>query len=49
MSNFVLSMSDIDTLNKQIENLMDNKPLPETEIKALCEKAKEALTEESNV
>ena len=48
-SSVVLSMTDIDTLNKQITNLMDAKPLPENEIKMLCEKAKEILSDESNV
>ena len=48
-SSVVLSMTDIDTLNKQITNLMDAKPLPEIEIKMLCEKAKEILSDESNV
>jgi len=28
---------------------MECKPLPESEVKALCDKAKEVLTEESNV
>ena len=45
----ILTMTDIETLNRQVENLMANKPLPETEIKSLCEKAKEILSEESNV
>ena len=33
-----LSMTDIGHLDKQIETLMDCKPLPESEVKALCEK-----------
>ena len=47
MSN--LSNFDIDTLDRQINELMDCKPLPESEIRVLCEKAKEILSEESNV
>ena len=47
MSN--LSNTDIETLERQISELMECKPLPESEIKALCEKAKEILSEESNV
>ena len=47
MSN--LSNFDIDILDRQISDLMECKPLPESEIKVLCEKAKEILTEESNV
>ena len=42
-------MTDIENLNKQLVNLMDAKPLPENEIKMLCEKAKEILSDESNV
>jgi len=33
-----LNMSDIHGLDQQIATLMDCKPLPETEVKALCEK-----------
>lgn len=33
-----LNMADIHVLDKQIETLMDCKPLPETEVKQLCEK-----------
>lgn len=36
-------------LDAQIEQLMECRPLPETEVKTLCEKAKEILMEESNV
>ncbi|XBH73647.1 hypothetical protein VPH35_100722 [Triticum aestivum] len=36
-------------LDDQIERLMQCKPLPEAEVRALCEKAKEILMEESNV
>ena len=42
-------MSDIETLEKNITTLMECKPLPESEIKALCEKAKEILVNESSV
>jgi serine/threonine-protein phosphatase 2A catalytic subunit len=36
-------------IDDQIERLMQCKPLPEPEVRALCEKAKEILMEESNV
>jgi len=36
-------------LDAQIEALMACKTLPEADVKALCEKAKEILAEESNV
>jgi len=41
--------SDIANLDKQIEQLLECKPLPEAEVKNLCDKAKEILSEESNV
>lgn len=36
-------------LDKHIEQLLRCEPLPEADVKALCEKAKEILAEESNV
>lgn len=36
-------------LDRQIEHLMECKPLPEAEVKALCEQAKSVLVEEWNV
>ncbi len=36
-------------LDAQIEQLINGTPLPEQEVKALCDKAKEILTQESNV
>jgi hypothetical protein len=42
-------MSSPQELDRQIEQLLQCKPLPEADIKALCEKAKEILAEESNV
>lgn len=36
-------------LDKQIELVFRKEPLPETEVKALCDKAREILTTESNV
>ena len=55
-----LNMEDITQLDRQIEQLFDYKPIPEHEVKALCEKvsnkyqfnkfqAKEILSQESNV
>jgi hypothetical protein len=34
----ILSMDEINVLDKQIEMLMDYKPIPEHEVKALCDK-----------
>jgi serine/threonine-protein phosphatase 2A catalytic subunit len=36
-------------LDEQIEQLMKCEPLPEADVKALCEKAREVLGQESNV
>lgn len=44
-----LSEIEISTLDKQIEQIMDDKYLPESEIKVICEKAQEVLSKESNV
>lgn len=44
-----LTNTDVGNLEKQIEQLLDCRPLPEAEVKALCDKAKEILAEESNV
>jgi serine/threonine-protein phosphatase 2A catalytic subunit len=49
MSSLILSMSDIECLDRQISSLMECKPLPENEIKVLCDKAKEILAAESSV
>lgn len=49
MSSLILSMTDIECLDRQINSLMECKPLPENEIKILCEKAKEILSDESSV
>lgn len=34
----ILSMEEINTLERQIEQLYDYKPIPEHEVKALCDK-----------
>lgn len=44
-----LNNSDIGNLDRQIAELMECKPLPEAEVKFLCEKAREILIDESNV
>jgi len=44
-----LTFTDIQNLDAQIELLMQCKPLPELEVKGLCDKAREILAEESNV
>jgi serine/threonine-protein phosphatase 2A catalytic subunit len=44
-----INFSDIKYLDTQIEQLLECRPLPEDCIKALCEKAKEILVNESNV
>lgn len=45
----ILSNEDISILDKQVEQLMEFKPIPEHEVKQLCEKAKEILSKETNV
>ena len=40
---------DVAALDEQIERLKDAGFLPESEVKALCEKAREILAQESNV
>lgn len=59
MSSLILSTDDINLLDSHIENLYEQKPIPEHEVKALCEKvssqslihsqAKEIIQKESNV
>jgi len=44
-----LARGEIGTLDRQIELLMNREKLPEEDVKALCEKAKEILASESNV
>lgn len=46
---FTLTIDDISILDKQIDLLQDFKPIPEHEVKQLCDKAKEILAAESNV
>lgn len=46
---FSLSNDEINVLDKQIDVLLDFKPIAEHEVKALCDKAKEILMKESNV
>jgi len=38
MSSLILSTDDINLLDSHIENLYEQKPIPEHEVKALCEK-----------
>lgn len=42
-------MTQYSNLDRQIEEILTCKPLPEAEVKLLCEKAKEILTQEPNV
>ncbi|CAD8120429.1 unnamed protein product [Paramecium sonneborni] len=44
-----LTTIDANNLDHQIQHLYQCKPLPEQEVKMICEKAKEILIEESNV
>jgi serine/threonine-protein phosphatase 2A catalytic subunit len=44
-----LTLTSIQDLDAKIELLMQCKPLPEQDVKILCEKAREILAEESNV
>lgn len=45
----ILSNEETEVLERQIEQLYDYKPIPEHEVKALCDKAKEILSKEINV
>ena len=38
-----LSLEDISILDKQVEQLQDFKPIPENEVKMLCDKVKSKL------
>jgi serine/threonine-protein phosphatase 2A catalytic subunit len=49
MARALLTFSEIEILDRQIEVLSDNKPLPESEVKSLCDRAREILNEEENV
>ena len=40
----ILNNEDITTLDRQIEQLMDYKPIPEHEVKQLCEKVLAIIT-----
>jgi len=44
-----LNINELSILDKQIETLMECKPLSEFEVKQLCERAKEVLMQDSNV
>jgi serine/threonine-protein phosphatase 4 catalytic subunit len=44
-----IAMSSISSLDEQIERLKKCEYLKESEVKALCDKAKEILIDESNV
>ena len=43
------SIAEIKRYDGHVETLMGCRPLPEDEVKALCEKAKEILSSESSV
>jgi len=45
----ILSLSEIATLDRHIEQLNNYKPIAENEVKVLCDKAKEILSTEVNV
>ena len=47
--NRTINFEEISNLDKQIDVLLGCKPLPESQIKVLCDKAKEILINESNV
>lgn len=44
----LLSLDDISCLDRQIEQLNDYKPIPEHEVKALCDKVREQVIEGVN-
>ena len=39
----ILNNDDISSLDRQIEQLMDFKPVPEHEVKQLCEKVRKTI------
>lgn len=43
------TMHEVKVNDAQVEKLLACKPLSETEVKALCQKAKEILSKEANV
>lgn len=49
MASKELNMGEMTILDRQIETLMECKPLAESDVKQLCERAKEVLILESNV
>lgn len=49
MDQATLNNDEIGALDKHIDQLMTYKPIAEHEIKALCDKAKEILSKESNI
>lgn len=49
MARIALTFSDVELLDRQIELLSEGKPLPENEVKALCDKAREIFNDEDNV
>ena len=49
MASKELNMGEMTILDRQIETLMECKPLSESDVKQLCERAKEVLILESNV
>ena len=49
MNTNLLSFTEIETIDRHIQTIMDGNTLTENEVKELCEKAKEILSEESNV
>ena len=44
-----INFDDLAALDEQIQTLLTCKPLPENQVQALCDKAKEILINESNV
>lgn len=49
MASSGINLANFSELDKQIELAFKKEPLPENEVKALCEKAREVLNSESNV
>ena len=44
-----LTLAEVSRLDENVESLLACQPLPEAQVKLLCEKAKEILVNESNV
>ena len=49
MNTNLLTYTEIETIDRHVQTIMDGNMLTENDIRELCDKAKEILSEESNV